>query len=64
MRKYPRNEKDLIAIYNKQHKQAGDTEREFLNWAISYLLKTLNDLLNTEMNAHGETLEVILNRDE
>lgn len=34
--------KDLEAIYNQEHKQAGDTEQDFYIWVIEYLLKMLN----------------------
>lgn len=34
--------KELVDMYEREAKQAGDTEKDFYEWAIAYLLKMIN----------------------
>jgi DNA-directed RNA polymerase subunit F len=55
--------KDLKVIYDREHSQAGDTEQDFYEWAVNYLLKQTNynqeDLkeLKNEINRHLKGFE-------
>jgi hypothetical protein len=59
---YPRTVEDLGRIYDTQCAKAPGFMAlpDFHKWATAYLLNQLSDLLDTPMNAHGETLETIL----
>ena len=46
--------KELQIIYDKEHSQAGDTETDFYEWAVAYLLnkEAEHKELITQINRH------------
>ena len=61
--------KDLKSIYEANHSQAGDTEQDFYEWAIAYLLnkttynkeqlKELKNNLHRHLNGIEKAIETL-----
>lgn len=49
--------KDLIELYDRKYAQAGDTEEDFTNWAIDYLIETRDKQFLKIIKRHTKGIE-------
>ena len=56
----------LRVIYDREHSQAGDTETDFYEWAVAYLLnkETEHKLLIAQINRHLGDIKKEINKGE
>jgi len=49
--------KELRTIYDREHSQAGDTEMDFVNWAVDYLIEKQDKSFLKILKRHTKGIE-------